>query len=41
MKQSSYQAPSVLLYEWVVEQGFNVSGSTAEDVGGRNEELEW
>ena len=41
MKNSSYQAPSVVLYEWVVEQGFSVSGSTTEDVGDRKEEMEW
>lgn len=37
----AYEAPSVELYEFVVEQGFCISDSTIEEIGDRNAELEW
>ena len=36
-----YEAPRVELCEIRVEQGFNVSGTGNEPVGGREDELPW
>ena len=36
-----YEAPSVVLYECVVEAGFGLSGSTTDDIGDYAEEESW
>lgn len=36
-----YEAPHVDLYEVDVEQGFSISGTSNEEIGGRTEEDSW
>ena len=39
---SNYLTPSLEICEVEIEKGFALSdGSSIEDIGGRNEELEW
>jgi hypothetical protein len=37
----TYESPRVELYEVIVEQGFNASGTSVEQIEGRNSDLEW
>jgi hypothetical protein len=37
----TYESPRVELYEVIVEQGFNATGMSVEQIEGRSIELEW
>ena len=37
-----YESPDVAIYDVLTEQGFGLSGgSTIEQIGGREDELDW
>ena len=41
MKKLTYITPEIEVVEVLVEQGFSLSQSQMENIGDRNEEIEW